>query len=192
MAALPAPKRLTVEAFLAWEDQQQERHEFVDGEIFAMTGGTLNHSLLGFTLAKLLDRQLRSRGCITLPEGIKVRAGADIFYPDIVVACSRQQPDPRVISNPVLLAEILSPSTESYDRGGKWSHYQQLPSLQTYMLVAQDKVQVDVYRRTQDGWLFSRHTNLEAVVELADPPCRLTLAELYADLITPIEPPTSE
>jgi Uma2 family endonuclease len=191
MAALPATKRLSVEEFLAWEDQQRERHEFVDGEIFAMTGGTLNHSLLGFTLAKLLDRQLRPRGCITLPEGIKVRADADIFYPDIVVACSRQQPDPREISNPVLLAEILSPSTESYDRDGKWTSYQQIPSLQTYVLVAQDKHQVDVYRRAHGGWLFSRHTDLEAVIELADPPCRLTLAELYADLITPIAPPAS-
>jgi Uma2 family endonuclease len=146
MAALPATKRLSVEEFLAWEDQQQERHEFVDGEIFAMAGASLNHNLIINNLILALTAQLRRRGCFVFHEGAKVLTGHDVVYPDITVVCNTNQSDTRLIYQPSLIVEVLSPSTESYDRDKKWTLYQQLPSLQTYVLVAQDKHQIDVYR----------------------------------------------
>jgi Uma2 family endonuclease len=102
---------------------------------------------------------------------------------DISVSCG---PDALVggqIKRPVLPAEVLSTTTESYDRGLRWQHYQDgLPSPRTFLLVAQDRVSVEVYRRGEEGWLYSSHTRLEEVLELSDPPCRLTIAKIYRGL----------
>src|SRR5688572_13781897 len=185
---MPAPPRtrLTLEEFLAWEEQQPGRHEFVDGEVFAMTGGTLNHNLLINNLIIVLTPQLRRRNCLVFHEGARVHSETDLLYPDIVVSCAAQQSDPRIVQAPRLIAEVLSSATERHDRGKKWTLYQRLPSLQAYLLVAQDAAQVDLFRRTTGGWHFSHHAGLDAVIELADPPCRVALAELYADLIDPL------
>jgi Uma2 family endonuclease len=180
--------RMTLAEFLAWEEQQPERHEFVDGEIFAMSGASLNHNLIIHNLIIALTAQLRGRGCFVFSQGAKVSADDDLVYPDVVVEC--QQPaETNRVQRPSLVIEVLSPSTAAYDRDKKFSLYQRLASLRTYVLVSQDTAQVDVYRRTEGGWHFSRHTGFDAVLELADPPCRLTLAELYADLPHPLDPP---
>lgn len=180
----PQTARLTLDEFLAWEEGQELRHEFVDGEVFAMVGATRAHNTLALNLAFLLRSQLRSRGCQAFVEGVKLVADEQSFYPDVIVTCVRSDTDPRVVRYPVLLAEVLSPANEAYDRGKKWHEYQRhLPSLQAYLLVAQDEVRIDLFRRSKEGWLCTTHAGLEAVIELAEPPCRVPLAEVYLDVL---------
>ncbi len=184
MTAVQQPRTMTLDEFLAWEAKQETRHEFVDGEIFAMTGGTLFHAHIITNLKRLLLGQLDACGCLTYSE-TQVRADHNLFYPDIVVTCDPNALDRPLIEQPTLIVEVLSPSTESYDRGIKCTLYQQLlPTLRSYLLVSQDSLRVDVFRRTTSGWHFSSHTGPEAVVELADPPCRLPLSAVYQGLLT--------
>jgi Uma2 family endonuclease len=184
--ALPLPSHVTLAEFLAWEADQEQRHEFVDGEIFAMTGASRLHNTIALNLAFILRPQLRPRGCQTFVEGVKLIAGENSFYPDLIVTCARHDVDPLLVRQPTLLAEVLSPANEAYDRGKKWHEYQRhLPSLQTYLLIAQDDVRVDLFRRSGDGWHATTHTALEAVLELSAPPCRIPLADLYADAFAP-------
>lgn len=191
MPGLPQPSPMTTEEFLAWEAQQELRHEFVDGEVFAMTGGTLLHNYIAGNLYTHLRRQLLPKGCFTFQENAKLRAGAQIFYPDVIVSCDPNQFDRELIEQPTLVAEVLSPTTASYDRGMKWAHYRQhLPSLQAYLLVSQDFLQVDLFRRTTTGWHLSVHTGPDASLELSAPPCRLTLADIYEGLLARIASPT--
>jgi Uma2 family endonuclease len=182
--ALTQTSHLTLAEFLAWEATQELRHEFVDGEIFAMVGATRAHNLIATNLLVTLRAQLRGRGCQTFVEGVKLVAEEQCFYPDVIVTCARNDTDPQLVRYPVLLAEVLSSSNEAYDRGKKWHEYQRLlPSLQTYLLVAQDEVRVDLFRRSGDGWHATSHAGRDAVIELSDPPCRLLLADIYADVL---------
>lgn len=181
--------RMNLEAFLAWETTQEHRHEFVDGEVFAMTGGTLFHSHIALNLAVALRTQLRARGCLTFLENAKLRADDNIYYPDIVVTCDPHQFDRDVVEQPTLVAEVLSPSTATYDRGMKWTHYRNLASLQAYLLVSQDTLAVDLFLRTADGWALSMHTGPHAVLELSTPPCRIALADIYDGLLDRLSPP---
>jgi Uma2 family endonuclease len=184
MTAVPQPRTMTLDEFLAWEAKQETRHEFVDGEIFAMTGGTLFHAIISGNLYKLLTSQLDTCGCLTVYE-TQVLAGDKVFYPDIVTTCDPNAADRPLIEQPTLIVEVLSPSTESYDRGIKCTLYQQLlPTLRSYLLVSQDSLRVDVFRRTTSGWHLSSHTGPDAMIELAEPACRLPLSAIYQGLLT--------
>jgi Uma2 family endonuclease len=179
----PQTSLLTLDEFLAWEDRQERRHEFVGGEVLAMEDMTRIQNTLALNLAFASRAQLRGRGCQTFVASVKLVAGEQCFYPDVIVTCARNDTDPRLVRHPVLLAEVLSPANEAYDRGKKWHEYQRhLASLQTYLLIAQDEVRVDLFRRSGDGWHCTTHAGLDAVIELSDPPCRLLLAELYLDV----------
>lgn len=181
--ALAQKSSMTLDEFLAWEESQELRHEFVDGEIFAMVGALLAHQTIALNLAVLLRAQLRPHGCRTFIEGTKLIAGPHCFYPDVMVTCSPKDTDPRLVRHPGLLAEVLSAANEAYDRGKKWHEYQaHLPSLQAYLLVAQHEPRVDLLRRHGDGWHNTTHAGLDAVIELSDPPCRLPLADIYLDV----------
>lgn len=182
--ALPQTAHLTLDEFLAWEATQELRHEFVDGEVFAMVGATRAHNTLVLNLAFMLRSQLRAGGCRAFAENVKLVAGEQCFYPDVIVTCAQRDADPQCVRYPVLLAEVLSPTNEAYDRGKKWHEYQRLlPSLQTYLLVAQDEARVDLFRRSGEGWYCTTHAGLDAVIELAEPPCRLLLADIYEDVL---------
>jgi Uma2 family endonuclease len=174
---------MNFEEFLAWEDTQDTRHEFVDGDVFAMTGDTLFHNHITLNLAVTLRQQLKPRGCITFAENAKLRVGDDLFYPDIVVTCDPHQFDRALVEQPILVAEVLSPGTAAYDRNVKWTHYQRLPSLQTFLLASQDALRVEVFRRTRAGWDTSVHAGPHALFELSAPPCRLSLADVYDGLL---------
>lgn len=181
MTVAAKSSRMTLDEFLAWEATQQERHEFVDGEAFAMAGGTLVHSRITLNIATALDGQLGGRGCEVLASDAQVLAGQNIFYPDVIVACGPDALEGNQVRAPVFIAEVLSPSTERYDRGSKWQSYQEsLPSLRTFLFVAEDRIAVEVYRRSGRAWTYSSHTRLDEVIELSAPPCRLTLAQIYA------------
>ena len=147
--------RLSLAAFLDWEATQPERHEYVRGEVFAMTGASLNHNRVALNLHGLLRAHLRGSPCEVFASDVQVRVDAAdaVFYPDLVVTCSaddRQQQ--RTLHEPVLIVEVLSPSTAGYDLGAKFAHYRRLASLQEYVTIDPDAPLVQVFRRSPDGW----------------------------------------
>ncbi len=174
------------EDYLAVERASADvRHEYVEGQAFAMTGGSYEHSLITANLAGELRQQLKSGPCVVLSSDMRIRIEtADACaYPDVSVLCGDpvfhdQRRD--VLTNPTLIAEVLSPSTEAYDRGGKFARYRQLPSLRHYLLIAQDRIAVDCFTRQADGrWLLEAFADADAVMALEGPDCRLCVRELY-------------
>jgi len=184
MSALAQPVKMTLADFLAWEDEQPERNEFVDGEIFAMVGASVRHGIIVGNLGAALRAGFKARGCRVFQEGYKVRAGENIFYPDVIVKCDKVHLDDKLIERPTLIAEVLSSSTEAYDRGKKWVRYRDgSPSLQVYLLVSQVEVLVEVYRRQSDGWHLASHRDLSDEIVLSNPECRFTVADIYDDAL---------
>lgn len=167
--------------YLAGELQSEVRHEYVAGSVYAMVGGTARHNLISLTLAARLREHLAGTGCRTFMSDMKVRAGAVYYYPDVIVTCQQMPSEALYVTEPRLIAEVLSDSTEGRDRLEKWIAYRALESLRDYVLVAQSKPAVDVYRRTQEGWdqlSFGPDEDLE----LASLELRLPMRELYAEL----------
>jgi len=173
---------MSVEEFLAWEREQPERHEFVAGEIFGMVGASLAHGRVVFNLAKILDRSCDGVRCAVFLDGAKLRLEGNVLYPDVMVSCEGFDIDGDLLGAPVLIAEVLSGSTELHDRGAKWASYQGLASLGTYLLVAQDRAFVEVFRRDGAGWTYASYAGEDAALELDHPECRLRVGELYAGI----------
>ena len=144
----------TPEEYFAWEEQQLERHELIDGEVYAMTGGTVNHSRIGLKFGALLDNHLSGTNCQTLNSDCRVNIvqSNNYTYPDVSVTCDeRDRTTAKYISYPCLIIEVLSFSTEAYDRGGKFRMYRQNLILQDYVLVSSEKIEIDLYRKTESG-----------------------------------------
>jgi Uma2 family endonuclease len=185
-----AHKKWTVEEYLAFERQSEERHEYFDGEIFAMSGASEQHILItGNTFSSLLV-QLRKRPCKVYPIDMRVKVTPIKYtYPDISVVCGEPQfegPTADMLLNPTVIVEVLSPSTEIYDRGKKLDYYQTLESLQEYLLIAQDMVRIEHYvRQTTGGWFYSQEKSLESVIELPSINCTLTLSDVYDKVTFP-------
>lgn len=156
VAAFDYPPKLTPTEYLAWEDQQAVRHEYISGEVYAMSGGTVNHGQLAANLTILLGNHLRGKGCRLLSSDVKVEIEKtrNYVYPDVSVTCDeRDRSAVQFIRYPCLVAEVLSPSTEAYDRGDKFKLYRRSSSLSDYVLISTDKMEVDLYRRTEgDRW----------------------------------------
>jgi Uma2 family endonuclease len=172
--------------YLAAERQcHDERHEYFDGEVFAMTGASWEHNLITANLTGELHVRLKGRPCFVLSNDMRVRvesANAGT-YPDVTVLCDEPSfyDDRRdTVTNPTLIIEVLSPSSEGYDRGGKFARYRQLASLCQYVLVAQDRVAVDVLTRdTDQRWVLTTHDDLGQNVVLDAIDCTLPMAEIY-------------
>ena len=145
-------ERISVDDYLRSEERGEERHEYVNGVIYAMVGGTARHNMINGTISSLLRAHLRGSPCTVFMSDMKVRAGDVFYYPDVMVVCEKVDPDSLYQTDPVLLIEILSKSTESKDRLEKLVAYQSMPSVKEYVLVSQDKVSIDIYRRYDDGW----------------------------------------
>ncbi|MEE8587203.1 MAG: Uma2 family endonuclease [Acidobacteriota bacterium] len=177
--------RLGVEEYLALERGSETRHEYLDGEIFAMSGASREHNLIGTNIVGTLHPQLKRPGCEKYANDMRVRIPATglYAYPDVVVACEepRFEDDERdTLLNPTLIFEILSPSTEDYDRGRKFVHCRSLPSLQVYLLVAQDRIHVEVFTRQQDDrWVLWETDDLNATLELPAISATLAVADIY-------------
>ncbi|MCF8015139.1 MAG: Uma2 family endonuclease [Chromatiaceae bacterium] len=174
------------EDYLAFEREALDvKHEYVAGEVFAMSGGSFEHSLIAANLSGELRQQLKSGPCTVLTSDMRIRIeAADVCaYPDVSVLCGEPVfHDERrdVLTNPALIAEVLSPSTEAYDRGSKFAHYRQLPSLRHVLLINQDQVSVDVFtRQPDDRWILDAYTNPEAEIPLDALDCRLLMREIY-------------
>jgi len=185
MSTLPPKTFVSPEQYLEIERQAESKSEYYQGEMFAMAGAGLAHNILVANVVAGLHSQLRSRPCRVLPSDMRVRVSATglYTYPDVVVVCGDPQfTDQRfdTLTNPNLIAEVLSPSTEAYDRGRKFEQYGEIASLQEYLLVASDRVHVDLYTRQAGGrWLLTSANRPEDTLELESVNCRLVLAVLY-------------
>ncbi|PSB54699.1 Uma2 family endonuclease [Chamaesiphon polymorphus] len=146
--------RFTSEEYFAWEEKQLEKHEYIGGEVYSMTGGTVNHSRIALKFGALLDNFLSGSSCQTANSDCRVNIveSNDYTYPDVSVTCDeRDKTTTKYITYPCLLVEVLSQSTEAYDRGGKFRMYRQNPVLQDYVMVSSEKMEVDLYRKTESG-----------------------------------------
>lgn len=175
----PLPK-MTLVAFLEWENAQIEKHEFVGGEVFAMVSGRRVHGVVLGNAFASLKQQLRGTPCRAFADSMKLQVGQDIFYPDVFV--TRDPSDLRteqIFRAPKVIVEVLSPSTEGYDRGLKFSLYRALPSLAEYLLLHPDTREASLFRRGADG-LFTLHDfNNAARIELTSVGCTLDREELF-------------
>ncbi|MCS7081155.1 MAG: Uma2 family endonuclease [Chloracidobacterium sp.] len=183
MSSLPQP-RLTPAEYLAAERRAVIKSEYVNGEVFAMSGASEAHNLIVANLIATLHPQLKQRDCRIYPSDLRVaNPEKNFFYPDVTVVCgpprfTDQQRD--TLLNPTLIIEVLSDSTQDYDRGGKFAQYRKLPSLREYVVVAQSTPHVEQHTRQADGrWLLYETTDLAAVLTLEAMGCRLPLAEIY-------------
>jgi Uma2 family endonuclease len=146
--------RFTPEEYFAWEEQQLEKHEYLGGEVYAMTGGTVNHSRIALKFGALLDNHLSggARQAANSDCRVNIVESNDYTYPDVSVTCDdRDKTTTQYITYPCLIIEVLSKSTEAYDRGGKFRMYRQNPVLQDYVLVSSEKIEIDLYRKTESG-----------------------------------------
>jgi Uma2 family endonuclease len=152
---------LTVEEYLAWEIQQDVRHEYLEGELVAMTGGTIPHNDIALNLYRALYPHVRSNRCRINVADVKVRVSPTAyFYPDLVVSCDERDRNAiKLIEFPKLIIEVLSPSTEADDRGRKFNHYRSLETLQEYVLISSDQMSVECFRRGEGKlWLYSPYS----------------------------------
>jgi Uma2 family endonuclease len=181
MASEPRP-RLSIPEYLALERESEMRHEYLHGEMFAMAPPSRFHGILTGNVFGQIWTQLRGRRCEAYQESMRVRTPSGLFaYPDIVALCGEPKLDETdSLLNPVLIVEVLSPSTQRYDRETKFGHYRSIPSLTEFVLVAQDRVHVEHFQRQRnDGWLMTNFDNLAQTLELPSIGCRLDLAEIY-------------
>lgn len=188
MASEPK-QRLTIQDYLAIERNAETKSEYLDGEMFAMTGASREHNVIVTNAVAALRPQLRSRGCDLYANDMRVRTPTDLCtYPDVVVVCGeRRFDDPRrdTILNPTVLLEVLSESTRDYDRGTKFAHYRTIPSLAEVLLIEQGRPHVEHYQRqASDRWLLLEIEGLESILELASIGCVLSLADLYEDVLS--------
>jgi len=158
IAIFQQPQKMTIEEYLEWEPQQDIRYEYVNGEVFAMTGGTIPHNDIALNLYTALRPHVRSRGCRANVSDVKVQVTpkSPYYYPDVIVSCDHQDLNARkFIQNPNLIAEVLSPATSAKDRGEKFTYYLTIPSLQEYILIDSEKISVERYCRGEGRmWLY--------------------------------------
>ncbi|MFO0748141.1 MAG: Uma2 family endonuclease [Myxococcota bacterium] len=187
MVAQPHDVGLSYAQYLALEGETHERFQFLDGEVFAMAGGTLRHAKLIANLTAALGGALGDGPCQAYSSDAKLRVAATglATYPDLSVICGAPEThpeDPNAATNPALVAEVLSPSTEAWDRGGKFHHLKQVQSLRHYLLVSVDAVRVERFERADHGtWTYREHGAGETV-ELADLGVTFTVDALYRNL----------
>lgn len=185
-----AKRRLTPAEYLEIEEAAEVRHEFFDGEMFAMSGGTLWHNLVKDNFAFAIRNQLGDRGCyvLTSDQRVKVDATGLYTYPDVVICCEKPQFEDDVyysLTNPQVIIEVLSTSTETYDRGRKFGHYRTLPSLQEYLLIAQDRISIERYARQQDdpnAWTLTSVEDPAATVPLSFLGVNVAVSAIYANV----------
>lgn len=187
-----SPKQLlSPEQYLAVERASPIKHEYYRGEMFAMAGASRAHNLITFNLAAILGAQLRNRQCDAYVNDMRVKIPAtDLFtYPDVVVTCEQPRFEDNVLDtlvNPQVIIEVVSDSTESYDRGKKFEHYRCVELLREYLLVAQDRAHIDRYVRGDYGlWALNDADGLTSVLDLPTIACQLRLQDIYAKVELP-------
>jgi len=179
--SLPNPSLLTAAEYLALERKSETRSEFINGRMFVMSGASRRHSFIAGNLFREISLQLRGRPCEVHMTDIRVKVDPTgmYTYPDIVALCGEPQVEDSYVDtllNPTIIIEVLSPSTEAYDRGEKFAHYRRLDSLREYVLVAQDKIRIEHYRRDGEKWIFSE---IGDTLDLPAIDCRVDVSAVY-------------
>ena len=184
MSTLTAQTYLTPEEYLAWERKQPFKNEYHNGQIIAMSGASRAHNRITVDITIQLGNQLMDGECEVFAGDMRVRTSPTLsyFYPDVIVVCG----EPRfeddtfdTLLNPVLVIEVLSPSTAAFDRGEKFEHYKQIASLQEYILVSQDRVHVEHDQCQETQWIHNTFQGLEDTLSLASIECTLPLRAIY-------------
>lgn len=176
--------RCTPEQYLRLERKADCKSEYINGHIIAMAGASRRHNLIAGNFYREVNQQLRGRSCETYISDMRVKVSHTglYTYPDVVIACGDIQfedAETDTLLTPTVIVEVLSPSTEAYDRGEKFAHYRRLESLQEYILVAQDKVRIEHYVRQGEQWVLSEASDLNDTVHLATVDCAVTLQDIY-------------
>jgi Uma2 family endonuclease len=181
--------RYTLEEYFALELASEEKYEFWNGEVFCMSGASLAHNQIVMNIGTEARMQMRERGCLVFPADLRVKVPAypPYRYPDLSALCSTPKIERigglDVLTNPVLIVEVLSKSTEGFDRGDKFTYYKSIPSFSEYLLVAQHRPHVSQFVRQENGvWTFMEFNDLAEAVRCASVPCELTLREIYRDV----------
>jgi Uma2 family endonuclease len=189
--ALPN-RAISPDDYLKMERESQIKHEYFAGEVFAMAGASPNHNIITASANRHVGNQLAQRPCIVFSSDQKVKTATGLYtYPDVTVVCGKPIYDDKhadILTNPTLIVEVLSPTTEKYDRGKKFEHYRSLPSFQEYMLIAQDAYWVEVFSRQENGeWLYQSAIGADSMIALRTFGITLSLAELYQKIDFPDE-----
>jgi Uma2 family endonuclease len=184
MSSVAAQSRYSPEEYLALERKAEYKSEYLNGRIIAMSGASRWHNLIAGNLYRELSQQLRGRPCEAYTSDLRVKVSSTglYTYPDITVACGDilfEDAEIDTLINPNVIVEVLSPSTEAYDRGEKFAHYRRLESLQEYVLVSQDRVRIEYYVRQGTQWVFSEASTLDETVRLGSIGCDLILRDIY-------------
>lgn len=166
MTRVAERSRVSAAEYLAWEREQRAKHEFFHGEVFAMAGGSQRHNFLSGRVHNALSVALGT--CFVFPsdQRIGMEASERYVYPDVSVVCGKTQSEPGakdVIVNPTILVEVVSTSTEQYDRGDKWEGYQRIASLTDYLLVSQTHVRIEQFQRSAAGWTYRAYGSGERI-----------------------------
>ena len=176
----------TPEEYFTWEEQQPEKYEYVDGEVYAMSGGSVNHGRIAIRFTALFDNHLANTTCITGNSDIKLNIieANSYTYPDASVTCDdRDRTTTQYITYPCLIVEVLSSSTESYDRGGKFRLYRKNLSLQDYLLVSSTSIEMDLYHKNDAGeWIILNYKEGD-IVELKSINLSFPIEQVYRNLI---------
>lgn len=196
MASIP-DTRISSEEYLRGERLAEEKSEYVDGYVYAMSGASVPHNYIASNLMVIIGSALKGSPCKPLGSDMRTRTPSSRFftYPDLVIVCGQpelhdEQKD--TLLNPTVIIEILSPSTEKWDRGGKFARYQSIPSLQDYVLVSQDIPRVERFSRNGEEWTLANSEGLEATLRLPSVGIEISLAEIYEDVeFDPMSPPRS-
>jgi Uma2 family endonuclease len=193
IAAKEKLPRLTPEEYFVWEEKQLEKHEYIDGEVYAMSGGSVNHGRIAIKLTAMLDTHLDNSGCITGNSDIKINIveTQNYSYPNASVTCDdRDKTTPQYFTYPCVIVEVLSSSTEAYDRGGKFRMYRNNPVLQDYLLVSSSSIEMDLYHKKDTGeWIIINYKEGDTV-ELKSINLNFPIEQVYRGLdLTPESAP---
>lgn len=191
MVAMPQkqePIKMTAAEYLAFERGSDIKHEYIDGHIYAMAGGTREHTLITGNTFASLHSQRKGRSCEVYHSEMRVRVSSIKYvYPDVTISCSTPEfadDAKRVLLNPDIVIEVLSPSTEAFDRGDKFQYYRSIPSIQHYLLISQDKPRIEGYQRQKSGlWTFKDAIGLDSNFKIEVLNFTLNLLDIY-ELIT--------
>jgi len=193
--ALPSQQKLTPAEYLALEREAEFKSEYIDGEVFAMAGARLAHITICTNLAASLGTKLRGTLCRALVNDMRVRTPrTDLYaYPDLAIVCGDVQLEDEefdTLLNPVVLIEVLSPSTEAWDRGGKFARYQTIESLQEYVLVSQAEARIETYTREADHWVLTTLIGEDAIWSIRAASIEVPVMEIYerVDFTKPSRP----
>jgi Uma2 family endonuclease len=192
VVALTDNRTFTPEEYFAWEAEQLEKHEYIDGKVYAMSGGSRNHSLIAVRLITLFANHLDGRPCDTGNSDLRVNIlnTNNYTYPDVSVTCDeRDKTTTQYITYPCLIVEVLSAHTESYDRGGRFRMYRNNPVLEDYLLVSSTSIEIDLYHKNEAGEWIILNYQVGDVIDLKSINLSFTIEQVYRGLVlTPEEP----